>query len=99
MSEFADLDYEEIDEIKPSDDRPDDFLSMMVNKVYNFDWYFLLAVAISFIIIVSDMYNEKVIHKIPGAQRGGELTTRGYLMQLVSLLFGSVLFKVLFSVL
>ena len=99
MSEFADIDFEDIEDFSPeSSDRPDDFMSIIVDKVYEFDWFMLLEVAIAFLVVVSNMYNERVLTQMPGATKNGELTTRGYMMQLVSLLVGSVMFKILFAV-
>lgn len=99
MSDFESVDYEELEEFTPDEksSRPDDFMSILTDKIYGFDWYMMLAVAIAFIFIVSDIYNDNVIHKIPGSVGdSGDLTTKGYMMQLISLLIGSLLFRILF---
>ena len=58
----------------------------------------LLAVAISFIFIVSELYSERVLGKVSGAiDAGGNLTTYGYIIQLISLLIGAVLGRILFA--
>lgn len=92
-NDFETIDYEEID-TKPdaTRDRPDDFMSIIVDKVYAFDWIILLAVAISFIVVASDTYGDHVLGRFSGALTAeGELSTYGYILQLISLLIGTVL--------
>ena len=94
--EFVDLDYEEID--TTSKDAPDDFISMSVDRVLGFDWMMLLAVAISFIFVVSDFFNDRVLHRFPKAiGTNDEITNHGYIIQLISLLIGTILGKIIFS--
>lgn len=100
MSDFADLDYEEIDDTVSNEtsSRPDDFMTIIVDQAYNFDWFMILAVAIAFLVVVSNTFNDHVIKRMPGGTRNGELTTRGYMIQLISLLIGSILVKIFFSI-
>lgn len=78
---------------------PDDFLSIIVDKIYGFDWFMLLAVAISYLIIVSDLYQERVIQNIKNATgQSGDLTTFGYMFQLLSLLIGTIILRIMFGI-
>ena len=100
-TDFESLDYEEIEDAKPikESNKPDDFLSIIVDKVYAFDWIMLLAVAISFIFIISDLYNEQILNKFKGAiNESQDVTTYGYMIQLCSLLIGTIVSKMLFSI-
>ena len=93
--DFEDIGYE--DEEAPSR-RPDDFISMVVDNVYEFDWVMLFCVAISFIFIMSDIFNERVLSKIEGTiTNSQEITTYGYMIQLVSLLIATVISKMMLS--
>lgn len=92
-SDFENVDYEEITtKEETTRSRPDDFMGIIVDKVYAFDWIILLAVAIAFIVVASDMYGEHVLSRFSGSlSPEGELTTYGYTLQLISLLIGTVL--------
>ncbi len=97
--DFETIDYEEIIE-KDSEkrDRPDDFMSIIVDKVYHFDWIILLAVALAFLFVISDIYNENVVARFNGAiGTDGNPTTYGYMIQTISLLIGTILGRILFA--
>ena len=97
--DFETIDYEEIASSKDSSkDRPDDFMSVLVDRMYNFDWIILLAVALSFLFVISDIYNDNVVSRFAGAiGPDGNPTTKGYLIQTVSLLVGTILGRILFA--
>lgn len=99
---FESVDYEELDE--PSDPgqedtkRPDDFMSIIVDRMYKFDWVFLFIIALIFIIVISDAYGENVLRRFDGAiGKDDEVTTKGHMIQLGGLLAGSVVGRVLFA--
>lgn len=101
MTSFIELDSEEINvkSDKPSSDRPDDFLSIIVNEIYNFDWIFILAVIIAYLFVVSDTFNEYVISSFSGThENNGELSTYGYIVQGSALIGVSILARILFAV-
>ena len=99
MADFETLDHEEIDEESAqSTKKPDDFMSIIIDKVYEFDWIMLFCVAIAFIFIMSDLYDEHILSKVKGAMsENQEVTTYGYMVQLVSLLITVVISKILMS--
>lgn len=97
--DFDVIDYEEINSKEDAKrDRPDDFLSIIVDKVYSFDWIILLAVALSFLFVISDMFNENVVSRFSGAiGTDGNPTTYGYIVQDASLLIMAVLGRIMFA--
>ena len=97
--DFDVIDYEDIDGKPKSSGRPDDFLGILVDKIYGFDWVILLAVALAFLFVISDIYNDTVVSRFPGAiGPDGNPTTKGYMIQTISLMIGTVLGRVLFTV-
>jgi len=99
-SDFEELDHEDIEEEDPTKDskRPDDFMSIIIDKIYEFDWIMLFCVAIAFIFIMSDLYDEHILSKVKGAMNENqEVTTYGYMVQLISLLITTVISKMLMS--
>ncbi len=98
--DFETIDYEEIIE-KDSEklDRPDDFMHIIVDKMYHFDWVILLAVALAFLFVISDIYNDNVVSRFAGAiGNDGNPTTYGYMIQTISLLIGTILGRILFAI-
>ncbi len=82
-----------------SENRPDDFLSILTHQLYNFDWVFLLVVAISFLFISSDLFYTHVLSKYKSAlDNRGDMTTYGYIIQLITMLLMAVFGKTLISV-
>lgn len=74
------------------DNPPDDFMSIIVDQIYNFDWLLLLCVAIAFIFIISDIFYENVLCKKSGSvDSNGDITNYGYMLQLVSLLITTII--------
>jgi hypothetical protein len=98
-NDFDTIDYEEITTKEDAgSDRPDDFMSVIVDKIYNFDWIILLAVALAFLFVISDIYNEAVVSRFKGAiGPDGNPTTYGYLIQDASLLIAAVIGRILFA--
>ena len=81
------------------EEKPDDFLQILTNKIYEFDWMIIFCIAISYLFIVSDIFHENVIYKLDGTKDSiGNLTTYGYITQLVSLIIGTILSRALLSV-
>lgn len=99
-NDFETIDYEEIlDKDSVNKERPDDFMSVLVDKMYNFDWIILLAVALAFLFVISDVYNETVVARFAGAiGTDGNPTTYGYMIQTISLLIGTILGRILFAI-
>lgn len=100
---FEPLDYEELDVAPTNDDddksdRPDDFMGILVDKMYNFDWVLLILVAIIFLVVISDVYGEGVLRRIDGTFNNDEITIKGHMMQLVGLISGSILGRALFAI-
>jgi hypothetical protein len=98
-NDFETIDYEEIlDKDSTSKERPDDFMSILVDKMYNFDWIILLAVALAFLFVISDIYNDNVVARFAGAiGSDGNPTSYGYMIQTVSLLIGTILGRIMFA--
>lgn len=95
--DFETIDYEDLNEDTNSaaDRKPDDFIGIIVDKVYGFDWIILLAIAIAYLFVVSDLYGEHILSRFNGATRDGEITTYGYVVQLCSLLIGTVIGRIM----
>lgn len=80
------------------DKKPDDFLQIFTNKIYEFDWVIIFCVAISYLLVVSDIFHDSVIYKFSGTKDGiGNLTTYGYIIQLLSLLIGTIISRAFLS--
>lgn len=98
---FETVDYEELDEPvadEPDMIRPDDFMSIFVDKLYNFDWVFLFIIAILFIIVLSDVYGETILRRIDGTfDKNDDITTKGHMVQLGGMLISSVIARFLFA--
>ncbi len=81
------------------DTRPDDFLGILTHQIYNFDWIFLLIIAISFLFISSDLFYTHVLVKYKGAINDrGDMTTYGYILQLITMLITAIIGKILISI-
>lgn len=82
------------------DSKPDDFMSIIVEKIYNFDWILLLCVAIAFIFVVSDIFYENVLCKKTGSvDINGDITNYGYMLQLITLLITTVASRFVIAIL
>jgi hypothetical protein len=99
MTSLQDLDYEDIitDHDDDPTDRPDDFMTIIVDKLYGFDWILLLIIAVLFLVVISDIYAEGVLRRVDGTFNNDEITTRGHLVQLAGLLSGSLLGRAFFA--
>ncbi len=93
------MDYEELPVPEESDSRPDDFLGIITHQIYHFDWVFLIIIAISFLFVSSDLFYSNILAKYKGAtDEHNDMTTYGYIIQLVTMLLMAVVGKMLVSV-
>ena len=93
-------DYETLEDYnKQIKKKPDDFISLIINKAYEFDWLILLAIAIAYLFINLEIYDEFILNKVEGTKTpNGDITSYGYMIKLLSLLIGTLLSRFLFSI-
>jgi len=74
------MDYEEIEEIEQVDSIAD----VASAAISILDWFLLFIVALSFLFVISDVYINQLLIKIPNAVKYGEPTAWGCVIQMVS---------------
>jgi hypothetical protein len=75
------MDSEEIKKKKP-----DDFPSIITKSLLEVDWFLYLIILIAFLVVISDIFIQKVLQNIHGAFKGDEITTWGHIIQALGLL-------------
>jgi hypothetical protein len=74
--------------------KPDDFPSIIVKTLLDVDWYLYFVICIAFLVVVSDIYSQRILQNFAGAMKGDEITTWGHIMQMLSLILMIILGKI-----
>ena len=64
---------------------PDDFPSIIAKNLLEIDWYLYFVVIIAFLIVISDVFSQRVLQNINGALKGSEVTNWGHIWQSIGL--------------
>lgn len=82
MSKNIEYEDEDLDDI--IEEAPDTMADVAVSGLNRIDWFLLFIVALSFLFVISDVYINQLLVKIPDAVKHNEPTAWGSLIQMVS---------------
>lgn len=69
---------------------PNDFMQIFAHAVNSVDWSIILCMAVMFLLVISDVFNEHVLTNFAEAFHEGEITAYGHMLQLGALVLGTL---------